>query len=186
MISVIKYREIMCLVAAASLIGSAEVRAESRDDVEKHAFAKLLARRAKASQAESRPEITVADRTARGTAETTSLPQSTTLLPRFAVSAASSTGVPAATPIVPSGNGPARDALVDALYSNILGRDLTQAELDYWSRELYSGVRYHEVARRIWNSQEHRQLVRLGEAPHIPKETAWQNALAASRGHKQP
>jgi hypothetical protein len=185
MTSVAKQFSIMCLLGAACLIGSVEARAQSRDDAHKRAFAKLLARSVKSLHAaESRREIAAADRAARRTAETTSLAQSTAVLPRFAVSAASSTGVPPATPLVPSGFGPGRDAFVETLYMQMLGRDPTQSELDYWSGLLHSGVGYHHVGRLIWNSQEHRTLKRLGEAPHIPKETAYLNALAAGRANK--
>jgi hypothetical protein len=185
MTSVAKHCATISLLGAVCLIGSAETRGQSRDDAQRRAFAELLARRAKALQAKSRRDIAFADRTARRPAEATNLGRSTAVLPRFAVSAAISTGVPSATPLVPSGFGPGRDAYVEALYLDMLGHAPTQAELDYWSRVLRSGVGYHQVARLIWNSQEHRKLVRLGEAPHIPKETAYHKALAAGRANKQ-
>jgi len=176
-----KHRAIVCLLGVACLIGSAEAQAQSRDDAQKRAFAELLARRAKASQAESRREIAAEDRTARRNAETTTLARSHRVQP----SDPNSAGVSSATPLVPSGFGSGRDAYVETLYEQILGRPPTQSELDYWSGVLASGVGPHQVARLLWNSPEHRTLVRLGEAPDIPKEKAYLDALAAGRANRQ-
>jgi len=176
----------ICLLGFACLIVSTEARAESRDEAHKRAFAELLARKAKASHAaESRREIALAERKARRTAEPTSLARLTTALPRIAVSAASVTGVASATPLVPSGFGAGKDAFVESLYSEILGRNPAQSELDYWSGVLASGVGFHQVASLIWRSQEHQTLERSGEAPNIPKLTAYHNALAARRAANQ-
>jgi len=176
-----KHRAIVCLLGVACLIGSAEARAQSRDDAQKRDFAELLARRAKTLQAESRREIAAADHTARRRAETTTLARSTGV----SLFAPSSAGVASATPLVPSGFGSGRDAFVETLYEQILGRPPMQSELDYWSGILASGVGPHQVARLIWNSQEHRTLVRLGEAPGISKERAYLDALAVGRANRQ-
>jgi len=180
-----KHCTIMCLLGAACLIGSAEARAQSRDDAQKRAFAELLARRAKASQAESRREIAAASRTARRTAETTSLARSTAVLPRIAVSAVSSTGLPPATPLVPSGFGAGRDGFVETYYFQVLGRYPMQSELDYWSGVLARGVAPNVVSTIIWRSQEHRSLVRMGEATGIPEGTAYRNAIAVGNADRR-
>jgi len=168
-----KHRAIVCLLGVACLIGSAEARAQSRDDAQKRDFAELLARRAKTLQAESRREIAADDRTARRTAETTTLARSTGVR----LFAPSSVGVASATPLVPSGFGAGRDAFVEALYPGILGRDPTQSELDYWSGVLKSGVKPNVVATEIWRSREHRTELRMHTSPGVPYNVAYRYAL---------
>jgi len=195
MIVFAKHRAIVCLLGVACLIGSAEAQAQSRDvDARKRAFSELLARRAKSSRAESRRETAAESRIARRTAHTTRSARSTRELSLVALStspffaaasplAASATGVSPATPLVPSGFGPRKDAFVETLYSEILGRNPTQSELDYWAGVLNSGVGFHQVASLIWRSQEHQTLVRSGAAPNVPKLTAYHDAIAARNSH---
>jgi len=190
-----KHCAIMCLLGVACVIGSVEAQAQSRDvDARKRSFAELLARRAKASQAESRRDLAADARAARRTAERTRSARSTRELslvglstsPFFAAasrSAASATGVSPATPLVPSGFGPRKDAFVETLYSEILGRNPTQSELDYWAGVLNSGVGFHQVASLIWRSQEHQTELRAGTAPNIPKLTAYHDAIASRNSH---
>jgi hypothetical protein len=188
MTSLGKHCTIMCLLGAACLIGSAEARAQSRDDAQKRAFAELLARRAKASEAESRREIAAADRAERRTVETTRVARSTRVhhghgfstSPQFATVSrvvANAAGTAPATPVMPSGFGAGRDAYIEALYPGMLGRDVTQSDLDYWSGVLASGRSPNVVATLIWRSPEHRALLRTHTSPGVPYNIAYRYAL---------
>jgi len=170
-----RHSSFLCLLGFACLIVNTEVRAQSNAGARKRAFVELLARKAKASHAaESRPAIAAADPAATRTAGTTSLAKWTPLLQRLEASAA---GVPASTPLGPSGFGAGRDAFVDALYPGILGRSITQSELDYWSGVLAGGVKTNVVATLIWRSQEHRTELRSHTSPGVPYNIAYRYAL---------
>jgi hypothetical protein len=195
MIFLAKRCSILSLLSLACVIGSAKAQAQSREADHKRSFAELLARRAKAPRAESHRAIAGTPHTASRTAQTTRLARSTDVIPRIAPStspllatvsplAASATGISSATPTIPSGHGPGRDAFVEDLYPLILGREPHQSELDYWSGVLARGVAPTIVARSIWNSQEHRSLVRTHKVPPISFETAYRKALIYSQTHR--
>ena len=61
-----------------------------------------------------------------------------------------------------------RDAFVEALYSEILGRPASESEVVYWDKLLVLGVTPQTIADRIWFSMEHRSEVQNGTAPGIP------------------
>jgi hypothetical protein len=160
------------LFAICSLTGTGEVSAQSKGSASKRSFATLLARKAEAAVA----------RPIRAANATTSVPligqvaRSATIKP---IVAQATYGTPAATSYVPpSGYGSGRDAYVEALYPQILGRAATQSDVDYWARVLYSGAHADTVARTIWNSQEHKGLEQSGMAPGIPLRTAYDRAYA--------
>jgi hypothetical protein len=180
----------------ACLIGSANVHAQSDEDARKRSFADLLARRAKPTHGESGRETAGAHRTANRTTQTPSdarstearsqlAPSTSPLVASVAPLAANATGVPSATPVAPSGYGPGRDAFVESLYTQILGRNALQSEVDYWSSVLARGATTNRVANLIWNSREHRTLVRNHEAPGIPLRIAYRNAIAYGKAHQQ-
>lgn len=68
--------------------------------------------------------------------------------------------VTATDPVVaPSGFGPGRDAFVTTLFLENLGRLPTPDDLKYWSGRLAAKVKPRDVARAIWTSPEHRNLL---------------------------
>jgi len=189
-----KICSILCLLVIACLIGGADARAQSRGDAQKRSFADLLARRVKSSRAESQRAINTASRTARSTsagrsAQVPNRSASSTpmLFGGAAPFVANATGVPSATPLTPSGFGVHKDTYVESLYQDILGRNPTQSELDYWSRQLARGVPANVVARLIFDSQEHQTAIRNGTAPGIPLGKAYRDAYeAAHPGQRVP
>jgi hypothetical protein len=164
---------LLCLLGIACLlVSSSQARAESRDDAQRRAFAALLARRAKAERAEVR-------------AQTHKVSAATSAhLTRVTPYAINAVGLPPASPTAPSGYGFGRDAFVQGLYPEILGRDAVQSEVDYWSRLLVAGVSPQVIADRIWYSAEHRSLVQSGLAPGIPLKQAYSAAYAFGRANR--
>jgi Domain of unknown function (DUF4214) len=186
---------ILCLTGMIVLIGSPMAEAQSHEDSQKRSFADLLTRRERTSRIESARSLAHASRVANHTERATSPARSTGAIPRNAPSnspvfarvsplSAGVNGVSPATPYVNSGYGAGRDAFVESLYPQILGRSPTQSELDYWSKSLARGISANAVADRIWNSQEHRALVRMNEAPGIPLRKAYQTAYAYGKAHR--
>ena len=75
------------------------------------------------------------------------------------------------------GRGP--DAFVTTLYREGLNRTPEHAGLVYWSKHLANGARPRSVASTIWNSREHRALVREHRDPRISLRHALGEALQA-------
>ena len=67
-------------------------------------------------------------------------------------------GIPPASPVAPTGYGFGRDAFVEAIYSQILGRPATEMDVVYWDKLLVHGLNPEIVADRIWFSTEHRTV----------------------------
>lgn len=170
-----RHSSFLCLFGVAFLIVSAEVRAQSYDDTKKRSFAELLARRTKAEQADAHKES--------GTANG-HLARVSPLVARVSPLAVNVVGLPPASPTAPSGFGYGRDAFVEGLYPEILGRSAAQSEVDYWARLLVLGLSPEAVADRIWFSPEHRALVASGQAPNIPLKQAYANAYAFGRANR--
>jgi hypothetical protein len=112
----------MCLLGVASLVFCADVRAET-SEAKKRAFAEHLARRAHPSHVKAQREAVEVGHhhLARVSLASTSLGATTNAF-----------GIPPATP-VHTGNGPGRDAFVNALYSQFLGRSAMESEAAYWT-----------------------------------------------------
>jgi hypothetical protein len=146
---------------------STEARAES-PEAKKRAFAELLARRARVEKAHTRKQAPAAQ------------PQ----LARVAPVVTNAAGIPPASPVAPTGFGFGRDAFVEALYSQILGRPATEMDVVYWDRRLVVGVTPQTVADLIWFSTEHRTEQQEGTAPGIPLKTAYHQALAFGRSQQ--
>jgi hypothetical protein len=93
---------------------------------------------------------------------------------------------PVTPPPPPSGSGfgAGRDAFVTTLYRDILGRAPEALGLRFWSGVLAAGVRPSVVAVAIWDSAEHRRLLRLRLAPHFPLAAAYADALQAAAVEK--
>jgi hypothetical protein len=188
-------RLLLVVIATAWFVGRTTIRAQSHDEAEERKFAAQLSRRAHLSTARpARPSV------ARPTVRKVEKPQSaasTVDAARFGMPHISqamrgrrgptgeSLGMAAATPVNPSGYGTGRDAFVESLYPQILGRNAQQNEVDYWSRALARGGPPEAVAQLIWNSREHRSLIRNHEAPGIPFTTAYQTAYAVGLKNKQ-
>jgi hypothetical protein len=85
-----------------------------------------------------------------------------------------------------SGYGVGRDAFVTTLYTDVLGRlpELTTG-LDFWSGVLAKGAKPKTVGAAIWNSVEHRSLVKQHLAPGIPFRRSYSDALFAGRQDAQ-
>jgi hypothetical protein len=177
MISLPRHGSFLCLLGVACLLVGTEARAQSPEEARRRAFAELLARRAKAERAE-RAHVTRVSAAPNHHLARVSPPSHVSPL------AASVAGLPPASPTAPSGFGYGRDAFVEALYPEILGRDATQSEVDYWSRLLVIGVTPQNVADRIWYSSEHRAQVRSGTAPGIPLKQAYRTAFAFGMANK--
>jgi hypothetical protein len=113
----------MCLLGVASFVFCADVRAET-SEAKKRAFAEHLARRAHPSHVKAQREAVEAGHhhLARLSLASTSLGATTNAF-----------GIPPATPIAPTGNGPGRDAFVNALYSEFLDRSPIPSEAAYWT-----------------------------------------------------
>jgi Domain of unknown function (DUF4214) len=94
-----------------------------------------------------------------------------------------STIIQVSHPIPPfsSGFGAGRDAFVRTLYLEDLGRPPESSGLRFWSGVLFAGVKPKTVAVAIWNSPEHRTLVKQHLAPGIPFRRSYADALFAGR-----
>jgi hypothetical protein len=186
--SVRKSRFAIVLTVIVWLIGAADLRAQSRDDSQKRLFAARLTRTARiaATQAPRSANTRGESRNVESSPRKRSATDATRSAPSHHAHAARATpvvtgptlGISPATVVTPSGYGSGRDAYVEALYPQILGRVATQSDVDYWARLLASGVHADIVAEDIWNSQEHKTLVRNGDAPGIPLQTAYLHAYA--------
>jgi hypothetical protein len=181
MILLPRHRWLLCLAGVACLIVSTEVRAQSHDDAKRRAFAEVLARRAKAERAEGTRERAAANHRL---AHVSPLAAANHHLARVSPLAANVAGLPPASPTAPSGFGFGRDAFVQGLYPEILGRDASQSEVDYWARKLVLGLPPQTVADRIWFSPEHRAEVANGTAPGIPLKKAYRTAFAFGQANK--
>ena len=58
-------------------------------------------------------------------------------------------------------------AFVTTLYREILGHNPNPASLNFWVKRLLAGTSQNQVALAIWNSPEHRTLVKRHRAPQI-------------------
>jgi len=85
-----------------------------------------------------------------------------------------------ATPLV-SGYGRGHDAFVTEVYLKDLGRLPDERELKLWSKRLESGVDREAVALRIWDSKEHRELVKSGLVARIRFRRSYRDATIAER-----
>ena len=188
-------RLVIALLVIAWLLGSTDIRAQSRDDSQKRLFAARLTRGARISATSPTRSVSAhaalrkveASRPASFANDISSASAARLALAARAAPSATgqSLGIPMATPCVPSAHGSGRDAYVEALYPQILGRKATQCEVDYWARVLASGVRADVVAELVWKSREHRSLVRSGEAPNIPLGRAYRTAYAAGLANRK-
>jgi hypothetical protein len=190
-----KSRLVLMTIVTLWLVEGAEIRAESRDDTQKRMFVARLTREARISAAHvarshgARASV----RKVEGSQLTRSLIDASQSSPSSVAHASVATvlvansnlGVVAATVVTPSGFGSGRDAFVETLYAEILGRGPIQSELDYWARILAGGVHANVVAEDIWKSQEHKSLVRSGDAPNIPLNTAYRHAYAVGLANCQ-
>jgi hypothetical protein len=170
------FRRFVFLFGIGWLIGVADARAQSHLDVQKRSFARLLARRERAREAAEHTEAAAARHAG---------------APRFARSALSLfagakrsssafiDGLSAATPVTPSGFGVGRDAFVETFYFETFGREISQAELDRISGAIAHGAHPMTVASALWDSPEHRALVKSHSAPAFTFAEAYRNALAA-------
>ena len=171
-----KSRLVIVLIMTVGLVGSAEVRAQSRDDAQKRLFAARLKRREHISATQS-ARSAEADHANHGKVGAHQPARSAVDISRAAPRATGpSLGLPAATAVVPSGNGVGRDAFIESLYQEILGRDPSQSDLDFWTRALARGATTETIARTLWDSREHRSLVRHHDAPNISFGAAYRHA----------
>lgn len=184
----LRHASLMCLLSVTCLIVCTEVQAESERDAQKRSFAELLARRTKADAARESAAAARKSKSALQSRATDALKGSTAstspLFSRVSQLNSSAVGVNPATLVVPSGFGAGRDAYTEELYVLMLGRDITQPELDYWSKTLASGVNPFTVAESIWYSSEHRILVQEGQAPGIPLRLSYFTSLAYGKAHQ--
>jgi hypothetical protein len=74
-----------------------------------------------------------------------------------------------------------RPRFVTTLYEEILDRFPEPRELAYWVGRLKAGWSRHRVARAIFDSREHRRLVRQHLDSHIPLRRAFLDAVRAER-----
>jgi len=71
-----------------------------------------------------------------------------------------------------------RDAIfARALYRNILGHEPNPASLNSWVNRLLAGASAGQMATTLWNSAEHRTLVRRHQAPALSYNSALSFAL---------
>ena len=182
-----KHCSILCLLVISRMIGSTQVQAQSREVARKRLFAELLARRTQTLRAESGGAIAASPRIASRPVQTTSLARSPKRFrPSHFRHPRSSPRFPHFPPVLlefprrlrspPAGLRSGRDSFIESLYPQILGDNAAQSESDYWSGVLARGVSAEAVARSIWDSREHRTLVRMHEAPGIPFGTAYRTA----------
>ena len=88
--------------------------------------------------------------------------------------------IPPALPLS-SGFGAGRDAFVTSFYGEVLGEAPNQASLSFWSGLLLAGKTPLAVARRIWNSPDHRALEHEALAPAVSFGPAYRHALRVGK-----
>lgn len=170
-------RRIINLLGIVVLIACGEGGARAQEPDRKRLFAGALRRReAVARQAEhaAGPSSHVAARDAVAREKT----RADSVTPSTGPSPTGFAGLASASPLHPSGFGVGRDEFVDAFYQETFGRNPSQQELDRLSRSLARGVSPLTLASSLWNSPEHRRLVRMGLAPKITFRQAYDNAIA--------
>jgi Domain of unknown function (DUF4214) len=171
---------VVTLIVTVVSVGSADVRAQSRENTQKRLFAERLSRLAIES-ARSAADARAAERKKKA-----HKPVRSAVDVSVAVSRANgpNLGVPAATPVVPPGREPSRDAFIETLYTQILGFDASESDLHHWTRALERGEDRERIAIALWDSKEHRLLVRRHESPGIRFRKAYLDALEAARRAK--
>lgn len=161
---------IIWLLGIAGLILSGEARAQSHEAA-KRSFAELLGRREKLvreARAAGGSSFARAPRDAFSHAVRRKPPQ-----------ASDFNGLAAASPLAPSGHGVGRDSFVEAMYKETFGRAAKHRELDRLTKMLAFGMRPETLALILWRSPEHRALRRARDAPTVPFDRAYRNAMAA-------
>ena len=84
--------------------------------------------------------------------------------------------------LIPSGYGTGRDAFVNRLYTELLGRQAGTLELRHWARILAHRGNPKSVALAFWESREHRLLVKQHVVAPLSFAHAYKDAwLAALR-----
>jgi hypothetical protein len=178
-------RLVIFLIMTVGWVGSANVRAQSRDDTHKRLFAARLSRREHISKTKSARSAERAHAAHQKVEAHQPARSAVDVIVAARRETGPNLGVSSATPFVPSGHGVGRDAFVESLYTEILGRDPSHSDLDFWTRALARGATTQNIARTIWNSREHRSLVRHHDAPNISLATAFRDAAAAARRARQ-
>ena len=75
---------------------------------------------------------------------------------------------------------PQNVAFVTTIYREILGHNPNQASLNSWVKHLLAGTSQNQMALAIWNSPEHRTLVKRHRAPNIIFSAALADASQAA------
>ncbi len=75
---------------------------------------------------------------------------------------------------------PQHTAFVSTITREILGHSPSQASLNSWVKRLLAGTSQSQVARSIWNSSEHRILVKRHRDPQISFNSALTDAIQAA------
>lgn len=177
---------IVCLVGVGLLMATMCARAESADAA-KRSFAELLTRREKESAAKERRLMDARLAARQGGA----VPHRTlTTRPLVEASRFSSSGfhgLVSATPINPSGNGPGRDAFVETMYFETFRRGPKQRELDHLTRRLGRTVSTITLATYLWDSPEHRMILRSQPkgTPAITFQEAYRIAYARGQAARR-
>jgi hypothetical protein len=80
----------------------------------------------------------------------------------------------------PVSTRPQHVVFVTTLYRDILGHNPNRASLNSWVKRLLAGTSQNQVATSIWNSSEHRTLVKRHRAPQISYGSALADASQAA------
>lgn len=178
--SAVKYH-ILLLVGVGLLMGETCVQAQSADAA-KRSFAELLARRERQSVAKERRVIDARFAARRGVTKSHPTLTSRPLVEASRFTSSGFHGLVSATPINPSGNGPGRDVFVETMYFETFGREPTQRELDHLTRRLGRTVSTITLATYLWDSPEHRMMMR--SSPQDPHSVTFLEAyrIAYARG----
>jgi len=75
---------------------------------------------------------------------------------------------------------PQNVAFVTTIYREMLGHNPNQASLNSWVKRLLAGTSQNQMATAIWNSPEHRTLVKRHRAPQISYGSALADASQAA------
>ena len=97
--------------------------------------------------------------------------------PQISYGSALADALQTSQPVAPTGP---QTVFVTTLYRDILGRAPDSAGLSYWVNHLLAGTSQNQVALAIWNSPEHRTLVRRHRAPQISFGSALADASQAA------